>query len=179
MSKSKRAPAHKFLVVSSLPCASFYTGTREQLIALGVAHPDQFPEGRKRLKWDYSMENSNEEGWEIKKLKGDLFELKLHHKYVAPKAASVPFGKFEIAYSPEGATEDSGPYLYTAYSIEGSLDKQTWQELWDASDGIIKVMEQFNARFKRNSSRLQLVNSSSVTLSAALSVAEPLKAGGS
>ncbi|ODT74780.1 MAG: hypothetical protein ABS69_11580 [Nitrosomonadales bacterium SCN 54-20] len=171
---STRASAHKFLVVSSLPYASFYTGTREQLIALGVAHPDQFPEGRKRLKWDYSMENSNEEGWEVKKLKSDRFELKKHHKYVAPKATPIPFRKISIIHCPEEKTDKFMPYKYEVCGNE-ELDESTWEALFAASEEIIKVMEQFNARFKRNASRLQLVKSSSAMLSAALSVAQEVQ----
>ncbi|SET68075.1 hypothetical protein SAMN05216412_11267 [Nitrosospira multiformis] len=160
---SPRASAHRFAIVSNLPLASIYTGTKEQLIALGVARPEQFPEGRKRVKQDYSMESTLEEGWQVRKLKSGHFELRRGHKYVAPKVAPIPFGKFSIAYSPKGATEDSDPYLYTAHSNVGPLDKQTWQELWAAAAGIIKIMEQFNARFKRNSSHLKLVQPMTAT----------------
>lgn len=174
---SSRASAHRFVVVSNLPRASIYTGTKEQLIALGVARPEQFPEGRKRVNWDFSVKSDTIDGWTVKKLKGGYFELKRNHKRIAPKAATVPFGKFSITYSPEGETDDAGPYLYEAYSNVGKLNDQIWSELWAAADGVIKVMEKFNAHCRKNPSYLRLVKSSPTLFSEPLSVSAEVQHG--
>ena len=84
---SKGAPAPKLVVISDLPGCTVYTGAREQLIALGFARPDQFPEGKKRLKCDYSMDNQLEEGWASRKIKGGLFQLTKSHALRFPKPA--------------------------------------------------------------------------------------------
>lgn len=62
-----------------------YTGTREDLIDEGLATPDMFPTGRKRVKrYD---DRDPLDGWEVKKRAGELFELRLR----APEPTEAPW----------------------------------------------------------------------------------------
>lgn len=52
-----------------------YTGDRDDLIAEGLATPDMFPEGRKRVRRD--GESSYSSSWEVRLKFGDVFELRM------------------------------------------------------------------------------------------------------
>ena len=111
---SKGASAPKFIAISDLPGCTVYTGAREQLIALGFARPDQFPEGKKRLKCDYSMDNQLEEGWASRKIKGGLFQLTKAMRYAFP---SLQLGSRHFFSSrPRGGVwifmDDKGEHLF-------------------------------------------------------------------
>lgn len=147
---SKSAPAQKFLVVSSFPRKSIYTGTREQLIALGIACPDQFPEGRKRLKWDYSTGDRGVEGWEVKKLKGGYFEFKkcYEEEYTRPEALT----RFNIS--------EVGPgHHYWEIKVAHDVleDAQLDDEIRVGMTYLVNATKAARFRFKKRISRLRLV----------------------
>lgn len=52
-----------------------YIGTREALINEGICTPDQFPEGRRRVKHAFNY------GWSINKMKGGVFEFRQRHEH--------------------------------------------------------------------------------------------------
>ena len=47
-----------------------YRGTREALIAAGLAKPGNFPEGNKRLSWHYPKSGEN---WAMRRKNGDVY----------------------------------------------------------------------------------------------------------
>ena len=75
---SKSASAPKFLVISDSPHWTTYTGTRDQLISLGLVLPEHFPEGRQRIK--NSCRPNDYGTFGIEKIKGDLFKLTKWHE---------------------------------------------------------------------------------------------------
>lgn len=144
---SKGASAPKFAVISDLPGCTIYTGTREQLIALGFARPDQFPEGRKRLKWDYSMANSIEEGWAIRKIKGGTFELKKSHKNRG--AVTKTDAWLKVPLEPNAA----GYFNWKLFGddIDGLQNGRSYSSLAEAARLIAETVEyeQYQSRINR------------------------------
>ena len=147
---SKGAPA-PFVVISDSPMFATYIGTKEQLIAGGFARPEQFPEARKRVKWDYSMDNFRSEGWEVRKLKGDLFRLKRNHEH-RPTYEQLPFLKnLEIRYQPN----DKSDYIWRIQlHSRKKLDEQAVGEIKDAIQIILDAVDDSEARAKNNHLRL-------------------------
>lgn len=157
---SPRASAHRFAVVSHTRCANLYTGTREQLIALGVARPEQFPEGRKRLKWDYS--NLPEKGWSITKLKGGIFELREEHgRYRSGKNYrddETVYFEVKLKKNEAGYT----PWVIIGADLEGRLSSgYSYRSLAEAANLIADTIKYEQYQAKR--SCLQLVKSTGTT----------------
>jgi len=148
---SKRASAHKFIVISAAPRATTYTGTREQLISSGIAKPDQFPEGRKRLKWDYSKFPDT---WEVRKLKGGIFSInKGHeHQYAAPKKPP----EFTLKVSPEENDWTLGGSGLDEFSYDSS-----YRAIYQAAELIVNAVKREQYQAKR--SHLQLVRQITAT----------------
>jgi hypothetical protein len=126
----KGATAPQFVVISDLPGVTIFIGTREQLIALGVARPEEFPEGKKRLKWDYSMKNSISEGWSIRKIKGGRFEVKKSHEMRGPVAKTVPWLEVPLERNKAGYFDWS---LYGVDDIEELKHGSSYSALAEAA----------------------------------------------
>lgn len=152
-SNSHGTSAPKFVVISDLLGATVYTGSREKLIALGFARPEQFPDGTRRVKSDYSMDNIVDEGWRTKRIKGGLFQLKKSHALRAPKSP-VALEKFELNYRPDLDGKYAWELLQGRWS---ALDEQSLEEISDVIDDIVEVVENAQARAKKN--HLKLIKS--------------------
>jgi hypothetical protein len=151
---TKGASAPSFLVISDSPRATTYTGTRDQLIALGVACPDHFPEGRKRVKWKITpVPASSVDDFNIRKLKGDRFELLKWHKPHPPK-----IGHSFIVTTDE--TKQGGYAWRLLNSNLSGLSKDSRAAL-DSTLKVVKGVVEWELLQTRRS-RLKLVNSGSV-----------------
>jgi len=65
------------------PCADTYTSTKEALMSAGVATESMFPELPKRVK--RSPRNiPDDEWWDVRRKRGGLFVVRLHHEYRKP-----------------------------------------------------------------------------------------------
>lgn len=159
---SKRASAHKFIVISDSTYCTSYTGTREQLIAFGIANPDQFPEGKKRLKWKISRGSDNfpPDDFSTKKLKGGIFEIKKYHEYRAPSETPPILEKLEIRYRPD--TESK--YEWALWQgREVVLDEQMEQEINDVLWSLLETFQHIEARTSKNPSYLKVVEPMTAT----------------
>lgn len=160
---SPRASAHKFIVISDSACFTTYTGTREQLIAFGIAMPDQFPEGKKRLKWQISKGSDNfpPDDFSTKKLKGGIFEVKKYHEY-RERPSEIPpiLRKLEIRYRPG---TDSKYEWAIWHGSEVELGEQAEQEINDALWSLLETLQHIKARNRKNPSYLKLVQTMTAT----------------
>ncbi|SCY74947.1 hypothetical protein SAMN05216420_11641 [Nitrosospira sp. Nl5] len=82
MSKSKRATAPAFLVISAdHPRYTDYTGTKDQIISLGLALDHDFPVAPKRLTYGWPAGGFKPElDFQIRKIKGGRFQLRRWHE---------------------------------------------------------------------------------------------------
>jgi hypothetical protein len=145
----KGASAPKFLVISEAPYFTTYTGTRDQLISFGVALPEHFPEGRKRVKY---LPHSNTYGtFGIKKIKGGQFKLTKWHPYKAPAQCSLALNHFGIVNNQNGGYK---LHLFTAPDFRP--DDELEQEINDAALDIVEMVSKARDRAKRN--RLTLID---------------------
>jgi hypothetical protein len=147
---SKGASAPKFLVISDSSHYTIYKGTKDQLIAFGVARPDDFPEGRKRVKW--GEPGSGEDNFRTEKLKGCRFKLmKWHpvrgcHEYDIP---SVVTGFFLFP-------QDDGRYRWRLTTTR-PLDGETNARFTSATYRLLDIASK--ARLEPVKRFLTLVNS--------------------
>lgn len=58
-----------------------YTGTKEKLIAAGVATEDMFPIWPKRVKDNYGPDTTLEDKYSTKYIKGGRYQLRRYHEY--------------------------------------------------------------------------------------------------
>ncbi|SEO36991.1 hypothetical protein SAMN05216404_11918 [Nitrosospira multiformis] len=134
--------------------------------AFGIAKPDQFPEGRKRLKWHISFSKGEHgpDDFQTKKLKGGIFEVKKYHKYRKPKKAAPILRKFEIEYAPEEGTDPSCVSNYV-WRMQGNpaLEKWATEEINSASVHIINTIKSAHSRYRKNPPYLKLVEPMTAT----------------
>ena len=171
-SKSQGASAPKFVLISDSPRATTYTGTRDQLIALGFARPDHFPEGRKRIKCQITYEPGCDgaDDFRTKKLKGGCFELLKWHPHHA-------IGQSENALVHFGITgKRADEYEWNLFTDRGlQPDDELNHAISEAAGDIIDMVEKAEARLKR--SRLSLVKSAPASFSALRLASEEVQHG--
>ncbi len=90
-------------VVSETETFTIYEGSREDLIAEGVATASMFPEGRKRVKDRLGPDIPKRENWITRRLKGNRYRLIRYHEYREPPREPIPWspGRFKsrVAHS--------------------------------------------------------------------------------
>lgn len=65
------------LIVTDQPTSTEYEGSREDLIGDGICSAEQFPEGRKRLKYG----GKGNDFWSMRRIKGERFVFSKSHEY--------------------------------------------------------------------------------------------------
>jgi hypothetical protein len=149
----KGAPAPKFVIISNSKYFTASIGTKEQLLALGAARIDHFPEGSKRVKRTYK----DGESLQIRRVRGGWFELKKWHP--ARESIKSPVFNFEV---PLGRNEAG----YIQWSLSGGCSDlfgkftsgYSYRDLAKAADLIAETLEHEIRQHKRN--RLTLVKRS-------------------
>jgi hypothetical protein len=95
------------LMVTVSTCWTSYQGSKDDLISEGICTEDSFPEGRKRLKDYFSLDNPRD-NWSVRKLKGNLFVFTDYH------------GRKEL--TPERGSEYNSPAAWQTYQ-DDFIDK--------------------------------------------------------
>jgi hypothetical protein len=171
---SKGASAPKFLVIESFPTCTKYTGTKEQLIDGGFANSDQFPEGKKRLKWYLApgvIHHPDE--FQMKKIKGGRFELKKWHENRVTVTKTDPWLKVSLETNEAGYFNWS---LYGVDDIEELKHGSSYSALAEAARLIVDTVQY--ERYQSRINRLSVVISSRTQqLSAAARLAPEVQHG--
>lgn len=160
MSKSKSAPAHKFVVVSPKPWFTYYDGTKDQLLSLGVALDHDFPDKGKRVKRQMVPVPYKGDDIEIRRLKGGLFRVTRWHQ--ARESIKSPVFNFKVPL----AKNEGGYIQWSLYGGGNDLPEElsrthSYQDLAKAASLIAATVEHEIYQYKR--SRLKLVEPMTAT----------------